>query len=131
MNATNMKNKKYMVETPMEELSEETIVEEAIAEEAIAEEAIAEEENAETNEVAETVETANTEKVDLSYEVEVSIPNLNIRKGPGKDYDPTGSFTGIGIFPITDVKTGVGSDSGWGKLESGAGWISLDYAKRV
>lgn len=124
MNATNMKNKKYMIETPMEELSEETIVEEAIAEEE-------NEEIAETNEVVETVETANTEKVDLSYEVEVSIPNLNIRKGPGKNYDPTGSFTGIGIFPITDVKTGVGSDSGWGKLESGAGWISLDYVKRV
>ena len=123
MNA-NVKNKKYMVETPMEELSEETIVEEAIAEE----------ENEENEEIAETnevVETANTEKVDLSYEVEVSIPNLNIRKGPGKDYDPTGSFTGIGIFPITDVKTGVGSDSGWGKLQSGAGWISLDYVKRV
>ena len=123
MNA-NVKNKKYMVETPMEELSEETIVEETIAEE----------ENEENEEIAETnevVETANTEKVDLSYEVEVSIPNLNIRKGPGKDYDPTGSFTGIGIFPITDVKTGVGSDSGWGKLQSGAGWISLDYAKRV
>ena len=32
---------------------------------------------------------------------------------------------------ITDVKTGVGSDSGWGKLQSGDGWISLDYAKRV
>ena len=123
MNA-NVKNKKYMVETPMEEFSEETIVEEAIAEEE-------NEEIAETNEVVETVETANTEKVDLSYEVEVSIPNLNIRKGPGKDYDPTGSFTGIGIFPITDVKTGVGSDSGWGKLQSGDGWISLDYAKRV
>ena len=123
MNA-NVKNKKYMVETPMEEFSEETIVEEAIAEEE-------NEEIAETNEVVEIVETANTEKVDLSYKVEVSIPNLNIRKGPGKDYDPTGSFTGIGIFPITDVKTGVGSDSGWGKLESGAGWISLDYVKRV
>ena len=119
-----VKNKKHMVETPMEELSEETIVEEAIAEEE-------NEEIVETNEVVETVETANTEKVDLSYEVEVSIPNLNIRKGPGKDYDPTGNFTGIGIFPITDVKTGVGSDSGWGKLESGAGWISLDHAKRV
>ena len=123
MNA-NVKNKKYMVETPMEEFSEETIVEEAIAEEE-------NEEIAETNEVVETVETANTEKVDLSYEVEVSIPNLNIRKGPGKDYEPTGSFTGIGIFPITDVKTGVGSDSGWGKLQSGDGWISLDHAKRV
>lgn len=36
-----------------------------------------------------------------------------------------------GVFTITEVKSGTGSTSGWGKLKSGAGWISLDYAKRV
>ena len=111
MNA-NVKNKKYTVETPMEELSEETLVEETV-------------------ETVETAETTNTEEVDRSYEVEVSTPHLNIRKGPGKNYNATGNFTGVGIFKITDVETGEGSNSGWGKLESGEGWISLDYAKRV
>ena len=66
-----------------------------------------------------------------AYKVKVSIDNLNIRKGPGTNHAKTGHYTGVGVFTIVDVKTGEGSDSGWGKLKSGAGWISLDYAKRV
>lgn len=65
------------------------------------------------------------------YTVKVEISNLNIRKGPGKNYDRTGRFTGVGIFTIVEVKNGEGSDSGWGRLKSGAGWISLDFAKRI
>ena len=63
--------------------------------------------------------------------MEVSISNLNIRKGPGTNYERTGKFTGKGTFTITETKKGKGSDAGWGKLKSGAGWISLDYAKRI
>ena len=63
--------------------------------------------------------------------VRVSISNLNIRRGPGTDYGRTGSFTGKGTFEITEVATGEGSASGWGRLKSGAGWICLDYARRV
>lgn len=65
------------------------------------------------------------------YVVKVSIPNLNIRKGPGTGYDRTGRFTGVGMFTIVDVKNGDGSDSGWGKLKSGMGWVSLDYTEKV
>lgn len=65
------------------------------------------------------------------YKVKVSIYNLNIRTGPGTNYAKTGEFTGIGTFTITEVKEGKGSDSGWGKLLSGAGWISLDFAKKI
>lgn len=36
-----------------------------------------------------------------------------------------------GVFTITEVKSGTGSTAGWGKLKSGAGWISLDYCKRL
>lgn len=61
----------------------------------------------------------------------VSISDLNIRKGPGTDYATTGKFTGVGTFTIVEVKSGKGSDAGWGRLKSGAGWVSLDYAKRV
>lgn len=63
--------------------------------------------------------------------VQVSITDLNIRRGPGTNYARTGSFTGRGVFTITEVKSGQGSTAGWGKLKSGAGWISLDYAKRI
>lgn len=60
-----------------------------------------------------------------SYTVEVKIPNLNIRTGPGKEYSSIGKFTGKGIFTIVDQKRN------WGKLKSGAGWICLDFATRV
>lgn len=65
------------------------------------------------------------------YKVKIEIPNLNIRTGAGTNYATTGEYTGIGVFTITEVKEGKGSDSGWGKLLSGAGWISLDFAKKV
>lgn len=63
--------------------------------------------------------------------VKVDIPNLNIRKGPGSNFTRTGRYTGKGRFTIVEVIEGVGSKTGWGKLKSGAGWISLDYTKRV
>lgn len=66
-----------------------------------------------------------------SFKVKVEIRNLNIRKGPGTNYSKTGEYTGIGVFTIIETKTGKGSNTGWGKLKSGLGWISLDYAKRV
>lgn len=72
-----------------------------------------------------------TENTGNSYKVKVEIDNLNIRKGPGVNYAKTGSFTGRGVFTIVEVSEGSGSNTGWGRLKSGAGWISLDFAKRV
>lgn len=69
--------------------------------------------------------------VKAPFKVKVSISDLNIRKGPGTNYEKTGKYSGKGTFTIVDVKTGKGSKTGWGKLKSGAGWISLDYVKRV
>lgn len=66
-----------------------------------------------------------------NYKVKVSVSDLNVRKGPGTNYATTGKFTGKGIFTIVETKTGAGSKSGWGRLKSGVGWISLDYAKKV
>ncbi len=65
-----------------------------------------------------------------SYMVRVKIPDLNIRKGPGTNYAKTGIYTGIGSFTIVAESSGKGA-SRWGKLKSGAGWISLDYATRI
>lgn len=69
--------------------------------------------------------------VDATFKVRVSVPDLNIRSGPGTNYAATGRFTGAGVFTITAVQSGQGSSTDWGKLKSGAGWIALDYAKRV
>ena len=62
--------------------------------------------------------------------VQVSITDLNIRKGPETDYGKTGKYTGKGVFTIVEEADGQGA-SRWGKLKSGAGWISLDYAKKI
>lgn len=74
-------------------------------------------------------ETEAVEKK-VNYRVRVSIKDLNIRKGPGTNYGKTGKFTGIGVFTIVAEAEGEGA-SKWGKLKSGAGWISLDYGKRI
>ena len=52
-------------------------------------------------------------------------------KGAGTNYATIGKYTGKGIFTIAEVKAGKGSTAGWGRLKSGAGWISLDYATRI
>ncbi len=65
------------------------------------------------------------------YKVQVTVTDLNIRTGPGTNYSKTGKFTGKGVFTIVDESSGQGSTKGWGKLKSGAGWISLDYAKKI
>lgn len=67
----------------------------------------------------------------VPFVVKVSIPDLIIRKGAGTNTPKTGKYTGIGSFTITEIKSGKGSTKGWGKLKSGAGWISLDYATKI
>jgi len=68
---------------------------------------------------------------DCPFLVKVSILDLNIRKGAGTNTAKTGAYTGVGDFTIVEVKDGKGSDNGWGRLKSGAGWISLDYCQRM
>lgn len=65
------------------------------------------------------------------YKVRVEISDLNIRKGPGTNYNTTDKFTGKGVFTIVEVRIGKGSNTGWGRLKSGVGWISLDYTTKV
>ena len=64
----------------------------------------------------------------MPFKVKVDIMDLNIRTGAGTEYIKTGQHTGKGIFTIVEVRAGKGAAKGWGRLASGAGWISLDYA---
>ena len=61
----------------------------------------------------------------VPFRVRVSIPDLNIRRGPGTEYARTGQFTGAGEFTIVEVS------GNWGKLKSGAGWISLNFCSKL
>jgi len=67
----------------------------------------------------------------VPFSVQVDILDLNIRTGAGTNYAKTGETTGKGVFTIVEVKAGQGASTGWGRLKSGAGWISLDHATRL
>lgn len=69
---------------------------------------------------------------DTSFKVQVTIKNLNIRSGHGTGYSVVpGGYIKPGVYTITEVKAGEGAKAGWGRLKSGVGWISLDFAKKL
>ena len=59
------------------------------------------------------------------YIVRVTADALNIRKGPGANYDVDGCIRDKGSYTI------IGEQDGWGRLKSGAGWISLAYTTKA
>ena len=64
-----------------------------------------------------------------TYVVTTTCDILNIRSGPGTQYRALGA-----IRERAGEKkeyTIVGEENGWGKLLSGAGWISLKYTRKV
>ena len=67
----------------------------------------------------------------VPYKVQIDIDDLRIRTGAGTGYAVTGEYTGRGVFTIVEEKAGKGSTAGWGKLKSGAGWVSLDYCTKL
>lgn len=60
-----------------------------------------------------------------SYKVKVTASVLNVRAGAGTKYKAVGTVKKGEVYTI--VKT----SGKWGKLKSGAGWICLDYTKKV
>lgn len=62
--------------------------------------------------------------------VKIMTDRLNIRKGAGTNTATVGAITDRGVYTIVEEKNGVGATK-WGKLKSGAGWISLDYTKKL
>ena len=66
-----------------------------------------------------------TAPVSGGFKVKVTASALRIRAGAGTNYRIVGMIRDRGVYTI------VQTSGNWGKLKSGAGWISLDYAKRV
>ena len=68
------------------------------------------------------------EKKSESFQVQVSVSDLRIRKEPSTSA-PSAGMIAKGIHTITETVEAEGHT--WGKLESGQGWIALDYTTRV
>lgn len=63
------------------------------------------------------------------YLVVITADILNYRKGPGSNYPVLGQVRRNEVYTIIEESSGTGAMK-WGKLKSGAGWISLDFTKR-
>lgn len=65
------------------------------------------------------------------YTVRITADVLNVRKGPGTNYGVTVTLRNdSNIYTIVEEASGTGAKK-WGRLKSGAGWISLDYTKKA
>lgn len=61
----------------------------------------------------------------VPYIVRVDTDILNVRSGPGTNYRINTQVRKYELYTIVDEK------NGFGKLKSGAGWIALEYTKRL
>ena len=68
------------------------------------------------------------EKKSGSFQVQVSVADLRIRKEPSTSA-PSAGMIAKGTHTITETVEADGHT--WGKLESGQGWIALDFTTRV
>ena len=66
----------------------------------------------------------------VGYTVKVTTNVLNIRKGAGTNFATAGSVKKGEVYTIVAESAGQGA-SKWGKLKSGAGWISLDFVQKT
>lgn len=67
---------------------------------------------------------------DFPYMVKVNTDILHYRVGPGTNKPIVGQIRKGEVYTIVEEAFGIGA-SKWGKLKSGAGWVSLDYCLKV
>lgn len=64
------------------------------------------------------------------YLVIIDTYALNYRRGPGMNHPINGVVHRNEVYTIVEEADGPGA-SKWGRLKSGAGWISLDFVKKM
>lgn len=64
-----------------------------------------------------------------AYKVKITASVLNVRKGAGTNYGVATTVKKGEVYTIVGEK--MNGSTKWGKLKSGAGWISLAYAKKL
>ena len=116
------KMKAMIVETCFVEATEDVDLYRKLGADAIGK-AIAE---AIANKKVQTVTTSsNQSNSGLGYRVKITASMLNVRKGAGTNYSIATTVKNNEVYTIVEEK------NGWGKLKSGAGWISLSYATKL
>lgn len=61
----------------------------------------------------------------VRYTVRITAATLNVRSGPGTMYSINRTVSKGSVYTIIEEQ------NGWGRLLSGAGWISLEYTERT
>lgn len=61
---------------------------------------------------------------DLTYKVKVNVNKLNVRSGPGLDYEILSIVTKDTILEIKE-------ENGWGKIVNEEGWIDLEFTTKL
>lgn len=72
-----------------------------------------------------TTTTPAKQTASTGYKVKITASALNVRSGAGTNYPIRLTIKKNEVYTIVEEK------NGWGKLKSGAGWISLQYTKKV
>ena len=63
--------------------------------------------------------------IETSFLVRVTVPSLNIRRGPSTAEDIVAQIKKGGVYTI------IATQGGFGRLKSGVGWIDLSYVERL
>lgn len=71
------------------------------------------------------VEPVKPSGTPVNYKVKITADELNVRDGAGTQYKVNTTVKKNHIYTIVE------ESNGWGKLLSGAGWISLSYTKKT
>ena len=82
------------------------------------------------NSSVQNTQSSSQEQEFREYRTRVTADKLNIRSGPGVNFASVGTIADKGTYTVAEEAPGAGANR-WGRLKSGAGWISLDFTQRV
>lgn len=72
-----------------------------------------------------TTTSTNSNNTTEGFKVQVTAKELNVRKGPGTNNSINT------VVKENEIYTIIETNGSWGKLKSGAGWINLNYTKKL
>lgn len=124
----NTKMKSMIVETCFVEATEDVALYNKLGHDKVGQtiaEAIANKKVTATTTTVTSTNTSTAQTSTINYKVKITASVLNVRKGAGANYDISTTVKKNEVYTIVEEK------NGFGKLKSGAGWISLSYTSKI